>query len=127
MDGDDPGSGYRLDEDLDAGIGARYAISSSWAAEATFNPDFSQVESDAVQIDVNTNFALFYPEKRPFFQEGSDLWNTYFTPIYTRQINDPSVAGKVLGERVDGDRFDRAGQDDIDLGQSVVDLDLAGI
>ena len=76
---------------------AKYNITSDLSAEAAFNPDFSQVESDAVQIDVNTTFALFYPEKRPFFQEGSDLWSTYFTPIYTRQINDPSVAGKVLG------------------------------
>ena len=76
---------------------AKYNLTSDLSAEATLNPDFSQVESDAAQIDVNTNFALFYPEKRPFFQEGSDLWSTYFTPIYTRQINDPSVAGKVLG------------------------------
>ena len=76
---------------------AKYNFTSDLSAEAALNPDFSQVESDAVQIDVNTTFALFYPEKRPFFQEGSDLWNTYFTPIYTRQINDPSVAGKVLG------------------------------
>ena len=42
------------------------------------NPDFSQVESDAAQIDVNTTFALSYPEKRPFFQEGSDLFATWF-------------------------------------------------
>ncbi|MCP4572803.1 MAG: carbohydrate binding family 9 domain-containing protein [bacterium] len=76
---------------------AKYNITSDFSAEASINPDFSQVESDAVQINVNSNFALFFPEKRPFFQEGSDLWNTYFTPIYTRQINDPSVAGKLLG------------------------------
>jgi hypothetical protein len=76
---------------------ASYDLSSDLGAEATLNPDFSQVESDAVQIDVNSNFALFYPEKRPFFQEGADLWTTYFDAIYTRQINDPSVAGKLLG------------------------------
>ena len=60
-------------------------------------PDFSQVESDAAQIDVNSNFALFYPEKRPFFMEGSDLFNTYFNAVYTRSINDPTVAGKLTG------------------------------
>jgi len=76
---------------------ARYDISSDLSAEATLNPDYSQIESDAAQIDVNSNFALFYPEKRPFFQEGADLWNTYFNAIYTRQINNPSAAGKVLG------------------------------
>ena len=47
------------------------------------------------QIDVNSTFALFYPEKRPFFQEGSDLFNTYFNAVYTRSINDPIVAGKI--------------------------------
>jgi hypothetical protein len=45
-------------------------------AEAAVNPDFSQVESDAAKIDVNSTFGLFYPERRPFFQEGSDLFNT---------------------------------------------------
>ncbi|MGD1047210.1 MAG: DUF5916 domain-containing protein [Candidatus Krumholzibacteriaceae bacterium] len=79
----------------DFGIGASYDISSELKAEATVNPDFSQVESDVAQIDVNSTFALFYPEKRPFFQEGNDLFNTtYFTAVYTRSINDPQVAGK---------------------------------
>ncbi len=79
----------------DVGVGVAYDISSEWTAEATVNPDFSQVESDAPQIDVNTTFALFYPERRPFFQEGSDLFNTYFISVYTRSINDPLVAGKM--------------------------------
>ena len=79
----------------DVGLGIAYDISSELTAEATINPDFSQVESDAAQIDVNTTFALFYPERRPFFQEGSDLFNTYFTAVYTRSINDPVVAGKM--------------------------------
>jgi hypothetical protein len=93
----DDGSFAKGDIMGEPSLTAKYNFTSDLSAEAALNPDFSQVESDAVQIDVNTNFALFYPEKRPFFQEGSDLWNTYFTPIYTRQINDPSVAGKVLG------------------------------
>ncbi len=98
-------SGARTDDgDFDNGkikgelsLTAKYAITSDLSAEATLNPDFSQVESDAVQIDVNSNFALFYPEKRPFFQEGSDLFDTWIETVYTRSINDPSVAGKVLG------------------------------
>jgi hypothetical protein len=76
---------------------AKYGLSSNVVAEATVRPDFSQVESDAAQIDVNSKFALFYPEKRPFFMEGSDLWATWFNAIYTRSINDPTVAGKVTG------------------------------
>lgn len=79
----------------DLALGIAYDISSELTAEATINPDFSQVESDVAQIDVNTTFALFYPERRPFFQEGSDLFNTYFNAVYTRSINDPIAAGKV--------------------------------
>ena len=59
---------------LDLGLGLSYDISSEFSAEATINPDFSQVESDAAQLDINSTFALFYPERRPFFQEGADLF-----------------------------------------------------
>ncbi|NIW80750.1 MAG: hypothetical protein GWN16_15385, partial [Calditrichae bacterium] len=59
--------------------------------------DFSQVESDAAQIDVNTTFALFYRERRPFFQEGSDLYSTWFDAVYTRSINNPIAATKLTG------------------------------
>ncbi len=81
---------------------ARYAPASNLAMEATLNPDFSQVESDAAQIDVNSTFALSYPEKRPFFQEGGDLFGSPFAVIYTRAINEPLAAAKVIG------RSDRA-------------------
>ncbi len=84
-----------VDSGLELGVGARYSISSSLAAEASFNPDFSQVESDAAQIAVNTTFALFFPEQRPFFQEGSDLYDTWVDQVYTRSINDPQWAGKL--------------------------------
>jgi hypothetical protein len=79
----------------DVSLGIAYDFSSELTAEAAINPDFSQIESDAAQIDVNTTFALFYPERRPFFQEGSDLFDTYFNAVYTRSINDPILAGKV--------------------------------
>ena len=82
-------------------LGVTYGISSNMRAEATYNPDFSQVESDAAQIDVNTSFALDYPERRPFFQEGSDLFQTYMYAFYSRTINDPQFAAKFTG------RFDR--------------------
>ncbi|MDZ7859346.1 MAG: DUF5916 domain-containing protein [Candidatus Krumholzibacteriota bacterium] len=79
----------------DGALGISYNISSEMKAEVTVNPDFSQVEADVNQIDVNTTFALKYPEKRPFFQEGSDLFDTYFNTVYTRSINDPILAGKM--------------------------------
>ncbi|NIP44715.1 MAG: carbohydrate binding family 9 domain-containing protein, partial [candidate division Zixibacteria bacterium] len=93
-----PGSDF-VNDDIsgEMSLGAKYSITSSLTAEATYNPDFSQIESDVTQIDVNTTFALFYPERRPFFQEGSDLFQTWFTPVYTRSINDPIFAGKMIG------------------------------
>jgi hypothetical protein len=81
----------------DFGVSASWDLAGGVSAEGTYNPDFSQVESDAAQIDVNTTFALFYPERRPFFQEGSDLFYTYFNAVYTRSINNPLVAGKLIG------------------------------
>lgn len=102
-------SGARSDDDLadsdfankdimgELSLGAKYVASSNLTAEATYNPDFSQVESDAAQIEVNTTFALQYPEKRPFFQEGSDLFRTSFFSLYSRTINDPYFAAKATG------------------------------
>jgi hypothetical protein len=93
-------------------LGVAYDVSSELRAEATVNPDFSQVEADVAQIDVNSTFALFYPEKRPFFQEGSDLFNTYFTAVYTRSINDPLVAGKTTWRKGPNSLAFLSGRDD---------------
>ena len=60
----------------------------SAAIDATLNPDFSQVESDAAQIVANERFALFYPEKRPFFLEGVDLLHAPIQAVYTRTDHD---------------------------------------
>jgi hypothetical protein len=78
------------------GAGFRYAPSSNLALDLVVNPDFSQVESDADQISVNTTFALYYPEKRPFFLESSELLRTPM--YYSRSINDPLAAGRVVGK-----------------------------
>ena len=66
--------------------------------DATFNPDFSQVESDAGLVTVNERFALYVPEKRPFFLEGIELFATPNQLVYTRQLLDPSVGGKLTGK-----------------------------
>jgi hypothetical protein len=65
---------------------------------ATVNPDFSQVEADSAQLAVNTQFALFFPEKRPFFLEGADLFETRINAVYTRTIADPSWGIKLTGK-----------------------------
>lgn len=84
-----------------ASLGIEYDISSTMTAEATISPDFSQIESDIAQIDVNSPFALSYSENRPFFQEGSDLFATWFDVVYTRSINEPLFAGKFIGRMND--------------------------
>ncbi|MEW6411929.1 MAG: sugar-binding protein [Candidatus Zixiibacteriota bacterium] len=78
----------------DLSIGGKYAVSSNVVVEGAYNPDFSQIEADASQVDVNTTYALQYEEKRPFFQEGMDLFLTYFNAVYTRSINNPDYAAK---------------------------------
>ncbi len=74
---------------IDPGINFKVGITSTLTFDATVNPDFSQVEADAPQIDVNTRFPIFIPEKRPFFLEGQDIFATPFTVVHTRQIVKP--------------------------------------
>ena len=78
-----------------AGAGVKYALSSTFAVAGVLNPDFGEVESDAKQISINNTFAIFYPEKRPFFLEGADLFNTSASIFYSRMINDPLVSTKM--------------------------------
>jgi hypothetical protein len=85
------------DIENDLSLSGKYNLSSNMIVDATYNPDFSNVESDAFQIDVNSPTALSYPEKRPFFQEGSDLYRTQLDMVYTRSINDPDYAAKFTG------------------------------
>ena len=86
------------DDDADAGISVRWGVTPNLSLNATLNPDFSQVEADAAQLDVNTRFALFFPEKRPFFLEGADTFNTPLSAVYTRTVADPSWGLKLSGK-----------------------------
>jgi len=71
--------------------------------DATINPDFSQVELDTPQLAGNSQFALFYPEKRPFFLEGADILQGPISAIYTRSVTDPAWGARVTQRR---DGFD---------------------
>jgi hypothetical protein len=95
--GNDPTSFEDASPTAAFSLGIRYPFRAGWMAEATYNPDFSQVESDVAQIDVNTTFALSYPERRPFFQEGAELFQTSISQVYTRAINSPIAAAKLVG------------------------------
>lgn len=86
------------DEDVQAGITARWGVTPNMSLLGTLNPDFSQVESDAARLQVNNQFALFFPEKRPFFLEGADLFQTFFRTVHTRVVADPDWGLKVTGK-----------------------------
>lgn len=83
---------------IDPGITASYAITANLKITGTYNPDFSQIEADAAQLDINTQFTLYYPEKRPFFLEGTDLFATQKELIYTRTLADPDWGLKLSGK-----------------------------
>jgi len=81
------------------GVDVKYLPNADNAIDLTIKPDFSQVESDTAQIATNQRFALFFPEKRPFFLEGTDLFATPIQAVYTRTITSPVVGGRVTGKQ----------------------------
>ncbi|HET6266688.1 MAG TPA: DUF5916 domain-containing protein, partial [Acidobacteriota bacterium] len=95
---DDLAQPFDHKQNLEPGITGRWGLTPGINFIGTINPDFSQVEADAQQLTVNTQFAIFYPEKRPFFLEGADLFDTKIQAIYTRDIADPSWGTKVVGK-----------------------------
>ncbi len=88
----------------DFGGDVRWGLKQNLTMSATINPDFSQVEADVGQVLLNERFALFYPEKRPFFLDGLELFDAPNQLIYTRRIVGPTggvkLAGKVAGVNV---------------------------
>jgi len=80
------------------GLSARWGITPNVSLNAAINPDFSQVEADVAQLSVNQRFALFYPEKRPFFLEGADFFSTAVPAVFTRTVVDPRGGLKVTGK-----------------------------
>lgn len=83
---------------IDPGLTARWSFTSNLTLGAALNPDFSQVEADAAQLDINTQFTLYYPEKRPFFLEGATIFNTRLFSVYTRTMADPDWGIKLTGK-----------------------------
>jgi hypothetical protein len=80
------------------GGNVRWALGSNFVLNGTVKPDFSQVEADATQVAADERFALFYPEKRPFFVEALDQFNVPNQLVYTRTIVQPDVAAKLTGK-----------------------------
>jgi hypothetical protein len=84
--------------DTNLGLTARWGITPNLVLSGTVNPDFSQVEADVAQLDVTSQFALFFPEKRPFFLEGGDFFSTPLNVVHTRTVADPSWGLKLTGK-----------------------------
>ena len=97
VDYGDPSSGFHNNKAKGRiGGGIQYAPGPNLSFDAVINPDFSQIESDAEQISVNTTFALYYQEKRPFFLTGQELLQTPM--YYSRSINNPLGAARIIGK-----------------------------
>jgi hypothetical protein len=101
-----PSAWAAYDGTASVGLSGKYGLTSTITVDATVNPDFSQVESDAFQVEVNQRFPVFFSEKRPFFMEGAGLFNlagvgdgdgNMISAVHTRRIIDPIVGGKITG------------------------------
>lgn len=86
------------DVENELGLDFRWGITQDIYLNATLNPDFSQVEADAAQLDINNPFSLFLEEKRPFFLDGADYFNTNRRLVHTRNIAAPDYGVKVTGQ-----------------------------
>jgi uncharacterized protein DUF5916 len=80
------------------GLDAKVVIHDSITLDATVNPDFSQVESDEPQVTTNQRYEVFFPEKRPFFLENSDYFDTPETLLFTRRVVDPQYGLRLTGK-----------------------------
>jgi hypothetical protein len=101
-----PSEWGEADNQGDLGVSGKWGLSSTITLDATINPDFSQVESDAFQVEVNQRFPIFFSEKRPFFMEGAGIFNlagnaqgdaSMLYAVHTRRIVDPIFGAKLTG------------------------------
>jgi hypothetical protein len=83
---------------VEAGMDFKWNPTADMAVDATINPDFSQIESDVAVISTNERFAIFIPEKRPFFLEGVELFSTPLQAVYTRTLTSPRWGARTTGK-----------------------------
>ena len=89
---------------FDLGLTGKYSLTPRVTLDFAINPDFAQVESDQLVVQANQRFPIFFAEKRPFFLEGIDIFNTQIAAVHTRAIIDPDYAVKLTG-KVDRNTF----------------------
>ena len=84
---------------FDPGLTAKFSLSPTMTLDMALNPDFAQVEADATVVTANQRFPIFFEEKRPFFLEGKEIFETLLSAVHTRSIVDPDYAFKFTGKR----------------------------
>ncbi|MFN2516690.1 MAG: DUF5916 domain-containing protein [Pyrinomonadaceae bacterium] len=89
---------------FDPGLTGKYSLTPRVTLDFAVNPDFAQIESDQLVVTANQRFPIFFAEKRPFFLEGIDIFNTQIAAVHTRAIIDPDVAIKLTG-KIDRNTF----------------------
>jgi Domain of unknown function (DUF5916)/Carbohydrate family 9 binding domain-like len=94
----DPGKFVNEPIKFDLGLTGKYSLTPTVTLDFALNPDFAQVEADQLVIRANQRFPIFFPEKRPFFLEGIDIFNTSISAVHTRAIVDPDVAVKLTAK-----------------------------
>lgn len=82
----------------DIGVNLKYTITPNITLDAAINPDFAEIETDAPIVTANRRFPVFFPEKRPFFLEGVDIFQSPTQVFYSRTIIDPDFAAKLTGK-----------------------------
>ncbi|HWS39807.1 MAG TPA: DUF5916 domain-containing protein [Arenimonas sp.] len=93
----EPNQSFSSDNTNEFGLDVTWSPTPNHTISGTYNPDFSQIEIDNAQLNVNTNFALFYPEKRPFFLDSADFFESPSRLVYTRNIADPDYGLRSTG------------------------------
>ena len=82
----------------DIGVTLKYSLSPNITLDAAINPDFAEIEADAPVVSANQRFPIFFEEKRPFFLEGKEIFQSPLQPFYSRTIVDPDFATKLTGK-----------------------------
>lgn len=94
----DPGKFVNDPIKYELGLNLKYTITPNITLDAAFNPDYAEIEADAPVVTANQRFPIFFEEKRPFFLEGKEIFDSLLNPFYSRTIVDPDVAVKITGK-----------------------------
>lgn len=94
----DPGKFTNDPIKTEIGVNLKYTITPNVTLDAAINPDFAEIEADAPVVTANQRFPIFFQEKRPFFLEGKEIFDSPLSPFYSRTIIDPDFAAKLTGK-----------------------------